>query len=258
MQGLKPVSNGVPWTQEAAALLRLARRAGQSAGMEYSLKIARGGMDARRFLISVAVRPDFRGALEGGLAALRFPAAFEAALADSLARMRFLHLGYEEPGGVPVCKLYCEAAPHSGPRVRIHEAFKWRPREAGVRARDEYWLLRDLDAAAMHARLDAIARVDAVRTGAGALLDRALSRTAAADLFFLEVLRDGAPRSCDIRLYDAELSVAEAMDTARQAARALDAGIADEFLAPAAQDVLGHVTAGPEFLTLYYGARPLA
>jgi len=257
MQGLKPASNGVPWTHEAAALLRLAQRAGHSAGVEYSLKIAPGSIDARRFLISIAVRPDFRAALETGLAALHFPAALEDALTEGLARMRFLHLGYAEPQGVPVCKVYCEAAPQPGARVRIHESFKWRPRENGIFVRDEYWLLRDPGAAAMQARLDAIVRVDAVRTGAGALLGRALARAEALDLFFLEVLRDGVPRACDIRLYDAGLTLADAADAARLAALALAAGQVDGLIREAGQDALGHVSVGADFLTLYHGARPL-
>jgi hypothetical protein len=255
MPDLTPASDNLSWTREAAELVRLARRVGQSAGLEYSIKIAAGGIDTRRFLISIAVRPDFHAALEAGLAALSFPAALKAPLADSLVRMRFLHLGYAEPDGMPVAKLYCEAAPGPGTRVRMHESFKWRP-QGGRFVRDDYWLAQGLDAAGLRARLAASLEDGSVCGAARTLLDRALARTDAADLFFLEVVRDGVPRSCDLRLYDAGLTLADAAPVADMVAQAFGTEALD--IAGREGASLGHVSAGVDFLTLYYGAEDLA
>jgi hypothetical protein len=251
--------DSLSWTREASELVRLARRVGRSAGLEHSIKIAAAGIDARRFLISIAVRPDFRAALEAGLAALAFPTPLKAPLADSLARMRFLHLGYAEPDGMPVAKLYCEAAPYPGTRVRMHESFKWRPR-GGDFVRDDYWLVQGLDAAGLRARLAASLEDGPVRGAARTLLDRALARTDAADLFFLEVVRDGVPRSCDLRLYDAGLTLADAAPVAGMVAEAFGVGTPDIAGREGASlgHSLGHVSAGADFLTLYYGVEDLA
>jgi hypothetical protein len=255
MPSLTLAGDGISWTREAAELVRLARRVGRSAGLEHSIKIAAGGIDARRFLTSSAVRPDFRDALDAGLAALAFPAALKAPLAESLARMRFLHLGYAEPDGMPVVKLYCEATPSLGTRVRMHESFKWRPRD-GRFVRDDYWLVQGLDAAGLRARLAASLEDGPVCDAARALLDQALERADAADLFFLEVVRDGVPRSCDLRLYDAGLTLADAGPAAYAVADALGAGPVRLTAREGAS--LGHVSAGAGFLTLYYGAEDLA
>ena len=252
-----PVIEPVPRTREADNLIRLARRVSRSAGMEYSLKIGAGGVDSRRFLISMAVRPDFRDGLDEGLEVLRFPAACRAVLDESLARMRFLHFGYEEPGGQPVVKLYCEAAPGEGARVRMHESFKWRPREDGELVRDDYWCLPGLDAVGLRAAL-AERAAGAVLAGGQALLALALARADAADLFFLEVLRAGMVRSCDIRLYDAGLTLAEAGDAVHPAAAALGVEDVTALTIGRGGDRLGHVSLGQDFLTLYYGAEDLA
>jgi hypothetical protein len=257
MQTYRVIDEPVSWTREAGCLIRLARCVSRSAGMEYSLKIGRDGVDGRRFLISTVVRPDFRAALYRGLDALRFPAAHRAALDDGLARMRFLHFGYGEPGGAPVVKLYCEVAPEKGTRVRMHESFKWRPREGSELVRDDYWALPGLDAAGLDAAL-AARSAGAMLAGGRNLLALGLARADAADLFFLEVLRAGRIRSCDIRLYDADLTLAEACEAVAPAAAAL--GVKDMAALTAGQggSRLGHVSLGRDFFTLYYGAEDLA
>ncbi len=245
-------------TREAAELLRVARRTGASAGLERSFKIAATGIDARRFLISLAPRPGFRDALNDGLLALSFPGALRTVLEDSLRTMRFLHLGYEEPRGLPVCKLYCEAAPADGARVRMHDGFKWQPRDPDDFARDEYWKLDGLDELGLRQHMArTLERNKDLALLADRLLDRALTRVPVSDLFYLEVLRSGVRRSCDLRLYDAGLTLNDVADIARDAAALFGVDGIEDVLAESGNDPLGHVSASPAFLTFYHGAGDL-
>lgn len=245
-------------TREAAELFRLARRTGASAGLERSFKIAATGVDARRFLISLAPRPDFRGALHEGLLALAFPSALRPALEESLQSTRFLHLGYEEPRGEPVCKLYCEAVPVEGARVRMHAGFKWRPRDPDDFACDEYWRLDGMDARGLRQHMARTLEPNKELVAVmGRLLDRILARVPASDLFYMEVMRGNVRRSCDLRLYDAGLTLNDVADVARDAAGLFGAGDVDQVLAECGGDRLGHVSASPAFLTFYHGAGDL-
>jgi hypothetical protein len=245
-------------TREAAELFRLARRIGASSGLERSFKIAATGVDARRFLISLAPRPDFRAALQDGLLTLAFPGALRPALEDSLKTTRFLHLGYEQPQGEPVCKLYCESVPTEGERVRMHTGFKWRPCDPDDFACDEYWRLDGLDETRLRQNL--VRTLEPNRdlvVVAARLLDRILTQIPVADLFYMEVTRGNVRRSCDLRLYDAGLTMNDVAGIARDAARLFGADGVEDVLAECGGDRLGHVSASPAFLTFYHGAGEL-
>lgn len=259
MQVSKPRSDSLDQTREAAEIFRLGRRIGMSAGTERSFKIASGRVDSRRFLISLAPRPDFRGALGSGLAALNFPAALNGALEQGLKQSRFLHLGYEEPHGKPVCKLYCEAPPSAGARVRMHTAFKWRPDDAEDFTCDDYWRVNGLDEGTLRARIAGILEPNKdLAAIVERLADRALARIAVDELFFLEVTRDGVRRSFDLRLYDAGLVLSDAADMAEAAAELFGTCRVDALVAEHGQESLGHISASPSFLTFYHGAGELA
>jgi hypothetical protein len=203
----------------------------------------------------MAIRPGFRAALYNGLASLSFPGELCPALEQGLRQARFLHLGYEEPKGEPLCKLYCESAPAEGARVKMHTAFKWRPRDPGHFACDEYWRLDDLDEKALRGRIAAALPQGAVCAALERLLARALTRVPVSELFFLEVTRNGAPRSFDLRFYDAGLSLRDGADLAQAACGSFGVDGLDPILAKHGNDSLGHVSASPDFLTLYYGAE---
>jgi hypothetical protein len=64
------------------------------------------------------------------------------------------------------------------------------------------------------------------------------------------------PRSCDLRLYDAGLTLADAGPAMHAVADAL--GVGPVGLTGREGASLGHVSAGASFLTLYYGAEDLA
>jgi hypothetical protein len=258
MQTLK-AHQSVVQTREAGEISRLARRIGVPAGLERSFKIAAGGIDASRFLISMGVRPGFHAALNDGLKSLHFPDALRPGLEQALHQTRFLHLGYEEPKGEPVCKLYCESAPAAErtTRMRMHTAFKWQPRDPKQFACDEYWQLGDLTEAELRGRVAASLPQGPVLAALEGLVDRALTRVPVRDLFFLEVTRNGAPRSFDLKLYDAGLNLDDARDLAAAAAGWFEAGDIAPILAEHGGSNLGHVSAAPAFLTLYYGAEAM-
>jgi hypothetical protein len=257
MQDLKR-SDSSDRTREATEIFRLARRIGVSAGLERSFKIAAGSVDARRFLISLAPRPDFRIALDEGLTALSFPDSLRRALEESLKQTRFLHLGYEEPRGTPVCKLYCEAAPADGARVKMHTGFKWRPGEPGEFASDEYWRLDGLDEAKLRAHMAHTLEPNPGLLGtAQTLVDRILTRIPVSELFFLEVMRGGIRRSIDLRLYDAGLGLRDMSDVSETVANLFGAGRVDRIIAAHGNESLGHVSMGPTFMTFYHGAEDL-
>jgi hypothetical protein len=249
-------------TREAAELFRLARGISTSAGMERSFKITGAGVDAERFLISMAVRPGFGGALEDELAALSFPPDLRDPLRKCLRGSRFLHLGYEETRGEPTCKIYCEAPEAQGERVLMHTGFKWRPGSPREFSRDEYWRLGGGEDALRTEIAQTLEQNPALLTVMQGLLDLVLSRVAACDLFFLEVMRGGMRRSFDLRLYDAGLNLGDVGGFARAAAKALGAPGTDATIAAIvaahARDRLGHVSAAPSFLTFYRGAEELA
>lgn len=258
MLDLKSRSESLHRTREAAQIFRLARSIAVSAGIERSFKITSGGVDACRFLISLALRPDFRSTLQEGLLSLCFPVSLLNPLERLLKTSRFLHLGYEEPHGEPVCKIYCEAPPADGPRVKVHASFKWRPRDPDDFASDEYWRLSGLDAKALRCRIaETLESNGALLTALRPLVDRVLTRVPMEELFFLEVMRGDVRRSFDLRLYDAELAVTDVADMALSVADALDAGELGPLLAERGGEKLGHVSAGSSFATFYHGAEDL-
>jgi hypothetical protein len=255
----KPSSDNLDRTREAGEIFRLARRIGVSAGLERSFKITPAGVDARRFLISLALRPDFRPALHAGLRALSFPAGLLPGLEESLKATRFLHLGYEEPQGRPACKLYCEAAPAEGTRVRVHVGFKWRPGDADTFACDEYWRLGGLDKKTLRAHIaETLEPNTDLLAAVSPLLDPVLARVPLDELFFLEVMRGGVRRSFDLRLYYAGLPLKDVAATAQMAAEVLGAEPVGGLIAACGEDRLGHASAGPSFVTFYHGAEDLA
>jgi hypothetical protein len=190
---------------------------------------------------------------------LSFPGCLRRDLEKSLRQTRFLHLGYEEPHGKPVCKLYCEAAPADGARVRMHTGFKWRPTDPDEYSCDEYWRLGGLDERKLREHIARTLEPNKDLAGAAQrLLDKVLARVPAADLFYMEVMRGMLKRSFDLRLYDAGLTLGDVADVARDAAQVLGAEPVGHLVADGAAQSLGHVSAGPSFLTFYYGAEELA
>ncbi|HEX3756786.1 MAG TPA: hypothetical protein VHV26_17085 [Rhizomicrobium sp.] len=258
MLDLKSRSESLHRTREAAQIFRLARWIGVSGGLERSFKITSGDVDARRFLISLALRPDFRPALQEGLRSLCFPVSLFNPLEQLCKTARFLHLGYEEPHGEPVCKIYCEAPPADGPRVKVHASFKWRPRDPDDFASDEYWRLSGLDQDGLRRRItETLEPNGALLAALQPLVDRVLARIPADEVFFLEVMRGDVRRSFDLRLYDAELVVADVASVALSVGDALAGDGLGPLLAECGEEKLGHVSAGPSFVTFYHGAEDL-
>jgi hypothetical protein len=142
--------------------------------------------------------------------------------------------------------------------VKIYLGFKWRLGDPDEFAIDEYWRLDGLDENALRAQIAHTLKPSAELSNAVAIvLDRALARVPASDLFFQEVLRGGVRRSVDMRLYDAGLILDEVKDVAQAAATALGAGRIDDIFAQHGGESLGHVSAGPGFITFYHGAGDL-
>lgn len=259
----RPPSENLPRTSEAGRLAAFSRSLGCDVGVERSCKLAPGGVESGRFLLSYGA--DARTARLTGdlLRTLALPRTLEAEFMEGAARAHFLHLGYEDGPRGPLLKAYCEGEPVGQGRP-LYTAFKWRPSAPETWSIDDYWLRDVQDAGAAAPVIEA-----AFGPALAALTRECLALAAtndgeAAGLLLLEVERRGAGRrSFDLRLYGGRLTLADAGALVGAAAAAFGLGDAASAALRTESDELGHLSggrddAGAPFLTLYHGARAFA
>lgn len=240
----------------AANLVSLARGLVFDCGIERSFKLTPGGFDTERFLLSFATVAEraWRQEAVAGLRRLGLSAAAAKAVGAALPAAKFLHFGYEEPHGAAGLKVYLEFDPqHSD---LIHRSYKWRPGTEAF-AIDEYRQVTEREIPALPG-----AAAPFVQAGDG--FAEIASHIAPEDYFRLEITRIGGGRtSFDLRLYDAEMRLADA--TALLAPVALFCGCGPAYaklMRERGHETLGHVAGGlgPDdspYLTAYYGAEAL-
>jgi tryptophan halogenase len=261
----------------ASDLMDLVRALGAPFGLERSVKMVAGALQADRFLISMhrsALGEPAGDKLLQMSTALGAPPDFRGAITVALADADIVHFGYEGGAERAIYKIYLEYASRvrraqardAPDPVLVHLAYKWMPGVPGQGAVTRYIWLPCGSEAALAERLRLLAPAPqtplALRCGLE-LLGRACQRTGPRHLFLMEVAEPDNPRrSYDINVYPAELHLRDIAD--------LVTAVAMEFAipGPAVQALLertgalgvGHLAGGSgrngaEFVTIYYGVE---
>jgi tryptophan halogenase len=243
-------------------------------GVERSFKMAAGNLLEDRYLMGVrkeALSPELLSDICTGLG---MPAADLRALLKNLPEARSLHFGFENSPTGTIYKVYLEfwdrlnaalaARPVNREPLVLHLAYKWDAAGAGKSAVAEYRCFPELQGPEVFERLRVLYDGDEPPSleAAERIINMALRRTRKT-LMYLEVSESGNPRaSFDIRLYPAELNIADIHPWLVAASRAY-------VIAPRQFDLLygqvrnralGHISggidrAGRDFLTVYYAAQ---
>jgi tryptophan halogenase len=206
----------------SALLLELVGSLGARFQYERSFRISRAGLQANRFLLTLAkadVAGDPRARVFDICRRMDMPANLLDAAAAQFDAAGSLHFGFEGDVDSIVCKLYLEqvigpaqarAAMARSEALLQHVAFKW-DLATGVGLVTRYMWYPLLAAHGIAERLAQVYRDagDPVSMQiARSVLDLALERVPAQRLQYLEVSEDGnARRSFDLNLYDAGLLV---------------------------------------------------
>ena len=261
----------------AARLLALIEGLGMPYGHERSVKITKGRLNDRRFLLSLhksSLAPDPAARLLAIGDALGLPGAYRSEIETSLEAADFVHFGFEQSARGAFYKIYLEYAERlrraladPGPApdsMLVHRAFKWSPTDPVARAITLYRCYPGLTAAGIDDRLAALFEGNQGAMplrAARALMDRALESTSEEDIFYLSVTEENTSReSFDLRVYDAELLIKDISNIVSDIMLHYDLGakITKKFVEEAGNESLGHMAGGrsrdgKEFVSLYFG-----
>jgi len=278
--GTMPVNLPVdPAASAADRLLTQLRSLGVPYAYERSFRLARGSLQANRFLASLNLVDLGEGGFERAMAvaqAMAMPAeaqqaAREAALASTEVA-HCLHFGFEAGDGGMMCKLYLErqvnpaeiaAARAAGAAVLLHLAFKWNI-DTGAHVVTRYDWYPGLGAEGIAARLRSLygktTHAESLQISLEAL-QTAAERVDAETLQYLEVREpDNGRMSFDLNLYDAGLQVRDLLPLLLRM-RDLHGVRPGQFQALIDQirnRALGHLAGGVhrdgrDFFNVYYG-----
>lgn len=261
----------------AARLMALIEGLGMPYGHERSVKITKGCLNDRRFLLSLhksSLAPDPAARLLAIGDALGLPGAYRTEIETSLEAADFVHFGFEQGARGAFCKIYLEyaerlrralAGPGPAPdSMLVHRAFKWSPTDPAARAITLYRCYPGLTAAGIDDRLVALfdGNQDAMPLRAARiLLERTLESISEEDIFYLSVSEENTSReSFDLRVYDAELLIKDIQNIVNDLMIHYDISekIAKRFVEGEGNEIFGHMAGGrsrngKEFVSLYFG-----
>ena len=236
---------------------------------EPSFKLMAGSLLSDRFLLIL-----YLPALKGGEQQLihrlalqmNMPNDFRDAISEQVVGLREVIVGFDGRDKGSICKFYVEEPIHfvGTESQKIFTAYKWQPESVNTRTVDSYYLAAVTSRADI---LDGIRRLSNGRETQGFYAASELlflaSKLTLDELFYMEVEDQTQTRSSfDIRFYDAELDLQQAMPVVYDLANYFDISIAaiDKLLAAEKNKKLGHLSSGigrdgKEFVTFYYGVQ---
>ena len=272
--------NALVQAPEAQLLLHFVADSGQVYMQERSVKFCAGQLLDERFLFSLGVEQ----LGDAGLVSLKqlagqlnIPRDYWQQFVQLWHQSDVLHLGFEQGPNARhnVCKFYLEQAQRFGAFLGqtegtssdpflLHQAFKWQIGDPEAHAKTEYWCSPGLSRQQVNQCLRQIyPKACKEHELIARILDRAESRCAMEDLFFMEVIEQDNPRrSFDINLYDCGLKVKDLLPELEQLCECyvIPDQCWQQFVETSADQCLGHVSAGlardgQPFVTVYFGAE---
>jgi len=243
-------------------------------GVERSFKMVPGSLLENRYLMGVRKEALDWQRLAQICSGLGMPAAQLLALQKGLPEANSLHFGFEQSPTGTIYKVYLEfwerlnrvlaARPVARDPLVLHVAYKWDAAAPGKGSMAEYRCFPELQAPGIFARLGVLydGATPASLGAAERIINMALRRTHKT-MMYLEVSEPGNPRaSFDIRLYPAELNIADIHPWLVKvcAAYMIPARQFDALYARVRNRALGHLSggidrAGNDFLTVYYAGQ---